>query len=162
MVMGGRGGGSTRATIADVSELVRRYLDQILREHAGDTAGKLADYIPELAAVDPAGFAITLSSSTARSMKPVISQHNSPSSRCRSRSPTRWRWTSWGKPRWTPHIGVQPSGEAFNQISVDRTTRRPKNPMISAGAIAAVALVPGADDERFDNIRGFSRRRAAR
>jgi len=60
------------------------------------------------------------------------------------------------------HIGVQPSGEAFNQISVDRTTRRPKNPMISAGAIAAVALVPGADDERFDNIRGFSRRRAAR
>jgi len=73
--MGGRGGGSTRATIADVSELVRRYLDQILREHAGDTAGKLADYIPELAAVDPAGFAITLSSSTATSMKPVISQH---------------------------------------------------------------------------------------
>ena len=31
------------------------------------------------------------------------------------------------------HIGVEPSGEAFNEISVDKTTRTPKNPMINAG-----------------------------
>ena len=53
-------------------------------------------------------------------------------------------------------IGVEPSGEAFNEISVDKTTKMPKNPMINAGAIAAVSLVPaGSPDERFALIREF-------
>ena len=53
-------------------------------------------------------------------------------------------------------IGVELSGEAFNEISVDRTTRMPKNPMINAGAIAAVSLLPGANpDQRFALIQDF-------
>ena len=45
-------------------------------------------------------------------------------------------------------IGVEPSGEAFNEISVDKTTKKPKNPMINAGAIAAVSLDPGEHARR--------------
>jgi glutaminase len=53
-------------------------------------------------------------------------------------------------------IGVEPSGEAFNEISVDKSTCRPKNPMINAGAITAVSLVPATSpDERFESIRDF-------
>jgi glutaminase len=53
-------------------------------------------------------------------------------------------------------IGVEPSGDAFNEISVDPHTKTPKNAMINAGAIAAVSLVPGAGpDERFAKIRDF-------
>lgn len=53
-------------------------------------------------------------------------------------------------------IGVEPSGEAFNEISVDETTKKPKNPMINAGAIAAVSLIPASTpDERFALIRDF-------
>ena len=46
-----------------MSDLVQEYFDQILREHAPVTEGALASYIPELAAVDPSGFALTVSSS---------------------------------------------------------------------------------------------------
>ena len=50
-------------------------------------------------------------------------------------------------------VGVEPSGEAFNSISLDPRTGRPLNPMINAGAIATSGLVPGADPgERRRNL----------
>lgn len=38
-------------------------------------------------------------------------------------------------------IGVEPSGDRFNQLSLERNTNRPMNPMINAGAITAHSLV---------------------
>jgi glutaminase len=52
-------------------------------------------------------------------------------------------------------IGVEPSGDRFNQLSLDKKTNRPMNPMINAGAITAHSLVgrPGATvQERTDRI----------
>ncbi|KAG9518000.1 glutaminase, partial [Aureobasidium melanogenum] len=52
-------------------------------------------------------------------------------------------------------IGVEPSGDRFNQLSLERNTNRPMNPMINAGAITAHTLVcsPTATlHERIDRI----------
>ncbi|MBU5890327.1 glutaminase, partial [Vibrio cholerae O1] len=35
------------------------------------------------------------------------------------------------------HVGVEPSGAAFNMLSLEEGTYRPKNPMINAGALTA-------------------------
>lgn len=40
-------------------------------------------------------------------------------------------------------IGVEPSGDRFNELSLERDTNRPMNPMINAGAITAHSLVVG-------------------
>lgn len=40
-------------------------------------------------------------------------------------------------------IGVEPSGDAFNQLSLHKRSNRPMNPMINAGAITAHSLVVG-------------------
>ena len=40
-------------------------------------------------------------------------------------------------------VDVEPSGEAFNSISLEPETGRPSNPMINAGAIATVGLIEG-------------------
>ena len=38
-------------------------------------------------------------------------------------------------------IGVEPSGDAFNAISLDPATGLPRNPMINAGAIATCGYI---------------------
>ena len=40
-------------------------------------------------------------------------------------------------------IDVEPSGDPFNEISLQSNTGRPANPMINAGAIATVGLIKG-------------------
>jgi glutaminase len=54
---------------------------------------------------------------------------------------------------------MEPSGEAFNSISLDPESNRPLNPMINAGAIATTGLVQGHDvDERIARVlERFSR-----
>ncbi|KAL2204487.1 glutaminase [Sarocladium strictum] len=52
-------------------------------------------------------------------------------------------------------IGVEPSGDAFNQLSLHKGSNRPMNPMINAGAITAHSLVVGPNatsEERTERI----------
>jgi glutaminase len=60
------------------------------------------------------------------------------------------------------HVGVEPTGEAFNSIVLDEVANRPFNPMINTGAIAVAALMPGNTAEEriatmldlFSNLAG--------
>lgn len=52
-------------------------------------------------------------------------------------------------------IGVEPSGDAFNELSLHKGSNRPMNPMINAGAITAHSLVVGPNataEERTERI----------
>jgi glutaminase len=50
-------------------------------------------------------------------------------------------------------IGVEPTGDAFNEISLESSTGRPRNPMINAGAITATSLVAGRSlEDRWERI----------
>jgi glutaminase len=52
-----------------------------------------------------------------------------------------------GKEAVLRKIGVEPTGDAFNAISLHPATGQPFNPMINAGAIATTALVVGETPE---------------
>ena len=144
------------AKIPGVADLVQRYLDQIVAEYAGVTDGALADYIPELTEVDPSDFGLTLSSSDGFLYESGDARTEFTIQSISKPFTYALALDQVGEDAVDAKIGVEPSGEAFNEISVDDKTKTPKNPMINAGAIAAVALVPGATpDERFAKIRDF-------
>ena len=134
--------------------LVQRYLDRIWREHAHCANGQVADYIPELADVDPDGFGLALSSADGfvyesgdAAVEFTIQSISKPFTYALALDLV-------GPQVVDASIGVEPSGEAFNEISVDPVTKIPKNPMINAGAIAAVSLIPASSPEqRFAAIR---------
>ncbi len=118
--------------------------------------GVLASYIPELVEVDPGGFGLSLSAADGHvyesgdADRPFTIQSIS--------KPFTYALAldQLGESAVDARIGVEPSGEAFNEISVDHTTNAPKNPMINAGAIVACSLIPGKSaDDRFGLIRDF-------
>lgn len=62
-------------------------------------------------------------------------------------------------------VGMEPSGEAFNELSLDDVTKRPANPMINAGAIAVNQLIGGVDlpvDKRQERILEYFSQLAGR
>src|ERR671912_650829 len=56
------------------------------------------------------------------------------------------------------HVGVEPSGDAFNSIVFDERNNRPYNPMVNAGALVTTDLVRGKDSaEKFERVLGTLR-----
>ncbi len=139
-----------------MAELVQRYLDELVAEYAPVGDGVLADYIPELTQVDPSGFGLTVSASDGFLYESGDARTEFTIQSISKPFTYALALDAVGEEVVDAKIGVEPSGDAFNEISVDEQTKTPKNAMINAGAIAAVSLVPGASaDERFDRIREF-------
>ncbi|MEB3071585.1 glutaminase A [[Mycobacterium] vasticus] len=139
-----------------MAALVQRYLDGIFAEHAAVTDGQLADYIPELARVDPTGFALSLSSSDGYVYETGDAGVQFTMQSISKPLTYALALDQLGLADVDARIGVEPSGEGFNKISVDQVTNVPKNPMINAGAIVACSLIPGRTAaDRFELVREF-------
>lgn len=122
---------------------IQSYLDQLHRQLAPLTDGALASYIPELTKVDPDGFGICLV--TVDGQIYCVGDAESPFT-IQSVSKAFVYATGLadrGKELVSRKVGVEPSGDAFNSISLNPQTGAPMNPMINAGAIAMTSLVDG-------------------
>lgn len=136
---------------------------QLLLDTVGEDAGDVASYIPELAHADPDRLAIAIAtldgdvySAGDTDVEFTIQSVSKPFAYGLAIA-DRGLDAVLGK------IDVEPSGDAFNDFSLDPATGRPRNPMINAGAIAAHALVRGDDaDARVEHIRELFSRFAGR
>ncbi len=146
-----------------VKSLVQDYIDGVYRDLTGERSGSVADYIPELARVDPDSFAICLATTDGYVYEAgdsrklfAIQSISKPFSYALALADS-------GLAAVAGKVDVEPSGEPFNEISLDPITERPRNPMINAGAITSASLVRGDDvQERFERIRQFYSRFAGR
>jgi glutaminase len=119
------------------------YLEQLYRAHAGLTEGRIATYIPELAKADPNWFGICLV--TANGGVYEAGNTGQPFTIQSISKPFvhGLALEDNGRPLVFQKVGVEPTGDAFNSISLDPATGRPRNSMINAGAIATAGLIVG-------------------
>ena len=136
--------------------LVLDYLDGVYRELSGDTSGSVADYIPELALVDPDSFGLCLATSDGYVYEAGDSRKRFAIQSVSKPFTYALALADRGLATVAAKIDVEPSGEPFNEISLDPVSERPRNPMINAGAITAASLVQGdMADERFERLRAY-------
>lgn len=122
---------------------IQSYLEKLHAQLLPLKGGTLASYIPELAKVDPDQFAICLVTTdgvaytVGDSEQPFTIQSISKAFVYAAALADR------GQEYVGAKVGVEPSGDAFNSISLHPQTGAPLNPMINAGAIATTSLVGG-------------------
>lgn len=146
-----------------MKSLVQDYIDGVYRDLTGERSGSVADYIPELAVVDPDSFAICLATSDGYVYEAGDSRKKFAIQSISKPFTYALALADRGLGAVATKVDVEPSGEPFNEISLDPVTERPRNPMINAGAITSASLVAGATvAERFERIRRFYSRFAGR
>lgn len=128
---------------------LRSYLDDILDDVRPHDDGAVADYIPELAAADPEPLAVALCTSAGR-VYSAGGPHADDEREFTIQSISKpfayaAALQEVGVEKVLSTVGMEPSGEAFNELSLDGGTHRPVNPMINAGAIAVNQLINGED-----------------
>jgi len=132
---------------------VQDYLEALHARFSAVRSGKVADYIPELTKADPAWFGIAIATvdgqvyEVGTSRQPFTIQSIS--------KPLVYgiALEDAGPEQVRQRVGVEPSGDAFNAISLEPGTGRPMNPMINAGAIAVASLVRGDSAQaRLDRV----------
>src|SRR5258706_1799788 len=122
---------------------ILQYLEDLHAQIRPIREGSVANYIPELAHADPEWFGIVIATvdghvyQAGDAHQPFTIQSVS--------KPFVYgiALEDCGLDVVMSRVGVEPSGDSFNSISLDPTTGRPLNPMINAGAIATAGMVKG-------------------
>jgi glutaminase len=110
---------------------------------SGMVGGKVADYIPQLGKADPATFGIALATVDGEIYATGDDDHLFTIQSISKPFMYGYALQHYGREYVLRHVGVEPTGEAFNSIVLDEVANRPFNPMVNAGAIAVAALMPG-------------------
>ena len=121
----------------DIQELV----DLTYQKYASVDDGQVATYIPELSKANPNDFAICVSTVNGQVYcAGDWAKEFTIQSVCK---PFAYQMAleELGRDKVLTHVGVEPSGDAFNSIELEPRTMRPYNPMVNAGAIAVASLI---------------------
>jgi glutaminase len=103
--------------------------------------GAVATYIPELAKANPADFAICLTTADGRLFETGDSDRAFTLQSISKPFAYGIALEELGPKKVFKHVGVEPSGDAFNSITLQDGTNRPFNAMINTGAITVTALL---------------------
>ncbi|MBD2692210.1 glutaminase A [Anabaena catenula] len=121
--------------------------------------GVVANYIPELAKVNPNLFSICIATVDGQIYEVGDYQQLFTIQSISKVFVYGQALEDHGRDYILTRVGVEPTGEAFNAIILDEQSKRPYNPMVNAGAIATTSLIKGSGPtERLNRLLDMYRR----
>lgn len=137
---------------------IPEYFEEILNSVREDISGEVAQYIPQLKAADPNPLALAMCTVDGHIYSAGDDQTEFTMQSLSKPFAYALALQEHGPEKVFKAVGMEPSGEAFNELSLDGVTNRPVNPMINAGAIAVNQLINGEDssvEDRVEKIRQY-------
>jgi glutaminase len=132
------------STVPDaITSPIEDYLRELHARYASLHEGDVATYIPELAKAAPDQFGICLVTTSGHVYEVGDSRQNFTIQSISKPFVYGLALEDNTRAKVLKKISVEPTGDAFNAISLEPNTGRPRNPMINAGAIAAAGLIAG-------------------
>jgi len=132
---------------------IHDFLNELYRKCGADTGGDVATYIPELAKANPDWFGICIVTANGSVYEVGDTRQEFTIQSISKPFVYGLALEDNGREATLERVGVEPTGDAFNSISLDPGTGRPRNPMINAGAIATAGLIAGkSPDSRFKRV----------
>ena len=144
---------------APVASPLSAFLARVHARHASVDDGVVARYIPELGKANPQWFGIAAASLDG-SIHAVGDAHVPFTIQSISKPLTyALVLDDQGEAAVRAKIGVEPTGDAFNAITLDRASGRPLNPMVNAGAITAAGMLRpvGSETDLERILDGYAR-----
>ncbi|HSG92308.1 MAG TPA: glutaminase A [Methylotenera sp.] len=130
---------------------LQELVEQLHGRYRDHQDGDVATYIPELGKADPNNFGICVVTADGRIAETGDSQQTFTIQSTSKPFTYGMALELYGTEKVAQHVGVEPSGDAFNSIELQKNSNRPYNPMINAGAITVTALLyQRFKDEAFD------------
>lgn len=128
-------------------------VQEVLAAVAGDRSGEPSAYLARLEGVDVDGLALAACSAAGEMEAAGESTTEFALQSISKAFVYAFALQELGLEAVLARVGVEPSGEAFNEMSL-QAGGRPFNPLINAGAIMVHGLIPGEDeDDRITVIR---------
>src|SRR5215216_2179671 len=124
---------------------VSQILKTLHQRYASLNEGHVANYIPELAKADPNLFGICIATRDGHLYEVGDTRHKFTIQSISKALSYGLALEDRGEEHVISRIGVEPSGDAFNAISLKPGNGAPFNPMINAGAIATCGQVLNKD-----------------
>ncbi|WP_395736252.1 glutaminase A [Prosthecobacter sp.] len=145
---------------------IQEYVEQLHSRYASSTEGHVADYIPELSKADPRWFGICIATRDGHVYEVGDTRQTFTIQSISKALVYGLALEDRGEEHVLSRIGVEPSGEAFNAISLREGSGAPFNPMINAGAIATAGQILKKDGKNrieriMDYLSGFAGRSLA-
>ena len=126
-------------------------IEELHEKYKPLTDGHVATYIPELSKANPEQFAVCLVTASGRVFEVGDCDRGFTIQSISKPFTFGMALEAFGHRRVAQHVGVEPSGDAFNAINLQQGTNRPHNPMINSGAITITALLHSRfGEETFD------------
>ena len=126
---------------------IERYLNDLHGRYAAFKDGRVADYIPELANANPNWFGICIATRDGHVYEVGDTRQDFTIQSISKALSYGLALEDRGEEFILSRVGVEPSGEAFNAISLKPGTGAPFNPMINAGAIATCGQILATPDQ---------------